>query len=254
MLHTVIHGSDDKPPLLIAHGLFGSGRNWGVISNRLSDVRQVLAVDQRNHGLSPWTARHQYSDLAEDLAEVISAHKAPMDVLGHSMGGKSAMMLALTRPELVRRLIVADIAPVNYSHDQSQHIEIMRQVDLSQVKKRSDAKDQLARHISDPLLQSFFTQSLDITAGAWRLNLDTLERDMPDILAFPELDKVFAKPTLFLSGANSDYVTPNYRPTIRRLFSKAKFAKIPNAGHWLHSDAPQALEASIRVFLTMDLS
>ena len=162
-------------------------------------------------------------------------------------------MLALIRPELVRRLIIADIAPVNYGHDQTQHIKNMRQVDLSQVKKHSDATEQLAKHISDPLLQSFFTQSLDITSSAWRLNLDTLERDMPDILAFPEMDAAFAKPTLFLSGADSDYVTPAYRPTIRRLFPKAKFAKIPNAGHWLHADAPRALEASVRAFLTMDL-
>ena len=253
MLHKVIHGSDDKPPLLIAHGLFGSGRNWGVISKRLSDMRQVLAVDLRNHGLSPWTARHRYSDMAEDMAEVISTHKAPMDVMGHSMGGKAAMVLALTRPELVRCLIIADIAPVNYGHDQIQHIKNMRKVDLSQVKKRSDATEQLAKHINDPLLQSFFTQSLDINASAWRLNLDTLERDMPDILAFPEMDTAFAKPTLFLSGADSDYVTLAYRPTIRRLFQKAKFAKIPNAGHWLHADAPRALEASVRTFLSMDL-
>ena len=253
MLHKVIYGSDDKPPLLIAHGLFGSGRNWGAISKRLSDMRQVLAVDLRNHGLSPWTVRHRYSDMAEDIAEVISAHKAPMDVMGHSMGGKAAMMLALTRPELVHRLVIADIAPVNYGHDQIQYIQNMRKVDLSQVKKRSDVTRQLAKHISDPLLHSFFTQSLDITASAWRLNLNTLEHDMPDILAFPEMDTAFAKPILFLSGTESDYVTPIYRPTIRRLFPKAKFAKIPNAGHWLHVDAPRAVEASVRAFLTMDL-
>ena len=87
MLHTVIHGANDKPSLLVAHGLFGSGRNWGVISKRLSDIRQVLAIDHRNHGLSPWTRRHRYSDMTKDLAGVISAHTAPMDVLCHSMGG-----------------------------------------------------------------------------------------------------------------------------------------------------------------------
>jgi len=251
MLHTVVHGRADNPPLLIVHGLFGSARNWGVIAKRLSDMRQVVAVDLRNHGLSPWSDRHRYVDMAEDLAEVIATHDGLMDVLGHSMGGKAAMTLALTRPELVRRLIVADIAPVAYGHDQRQHIRAMRAVDLTQVKKRADATAQLARHINDPMLQSFFTQSLDIATGTWRLNLDALERDMADILQFPALDATFSKPTLFLSGANSNYVTRAHRPTIRRLFPASKFAKIPNTGHWLHAEAPRPFEASVRAFLTM---
>jgi len=114
MLNTVIHGDATAlPPLLIAHGLFGSARNWGVIAKRLSQDRQVICVDMRNHGSSPQFDTHSYHDLADDLAQVLDE---PCDVLGHSMGGKAAMVLALTRPEKVNRLIVADIAPVAYSH------------------------------------------------------------------------------------------------------------------------------------------
>ncbi|NHX27560.1 alpha/beta fold hydrolase, partial [Escherichia coli] len=111
MLNTVLTGSaTEKLPLLIVHGLFGSARNWGVIAKRMSDTRQVITVDMRNHGDSPWQPTHSYPDMAADLAEVIEAHGGRADVVGHSMGGKASMMLALTRPDLVNRLIVADIA------------------------------------------------------------------------------------------------------------------------------------------------
>ena len=117
MLNQITHGTPTAArPLLIVHGLYGSARNWGVIAKRLSDARQVVAVDQRNHGASPRTESHSYPDMAADLAEVIEAHGAPMHVMGHSMGGKAAMVLALTRPELIASLTVADIAPVAYGH------------------------------------------------------------------------------------------------------------------------------------------
>ena len=250
MLNTILHGTaTDTPPLLIVHGLYGSARNWGVIAKRLSDRGQVIAVDQRNHGASPWTETHGYPDMAADLAEVIAAHGGRADVVGHSMGGKAAMVLALTRPELVNRLIVADIAPVAYTHSQIQFIEAMRAVDLSRVEKRSDAVAQLAEHVEDTTLQAFFTQSLDLKEKRWLLNLDTLAREMPKVLGFPEVSGAFDGPTLFLSGADSDYVTPEYRPRIRALFPKARFARIPGAGHWLHAEKPREFEASVRAFL-----
>ncbi|MEL7257504.1 MAG: alpha/beta fold hydrolase, partial [Pseudomonadota bacterium] len=123
MLNTVHHASDGSaPPLLIVHGLYGSARNWGVIAKRLSDRGPVLAVDQRNHGLSPWYETQSYYDMAGDLAQVIEAEATgPVNLLGHSMGGKASMLLALERPDLVRRLIVADIAPVGYGHSQIQY-------------------------------------------------------------------------------------------------------------------------------------
>jgi len=253
MLHTEIHGAPrpDTPPLLIVHGLYGSGRNWGVIAKRLSDMRHVIAPDMRNHGNSAWAAPHDYPAMADDLAEVIDAHGGRADVVGHSMGGKAAMLLALRRPQSVRRLLVADIAPVGYGHSQIQFIEAMRAVDLSQVEKRSDAAAQLARHVDDPALQAFFTQSLDIKEKRWRLNLDQLALDMAHILGFPEVDGVFDGPTLFLSGGASDYVLPEHRPKIRSLFPTARFAKMPGVGHWLHAENPRGFEASVRAFLTM---
>ncbi|MBR9892977.1 alpha/beta fold hydrolase [bacterium] len=250
MLNTILHGTEGaKPPLLIVHGLYGSGRNWGVIAKRLSDERQVIAVDQRNHGDSPWTERHGYEDMAGDLAEVIEAHGGKADVLGHSMGGKAAMVLALTRPELVNRLILADIAPVTYDHSQIQYIEAMRAVDLDAVEKRSDANDQLARHVPEPTLRSFFTQSLDIKEKRWKLNLDLLAEEMPKIIGFPEVEGRFDGPTLFLSGGESDYVTPEHRPRIKALFPESRFAKIPGAGHWLHAEKPREFEAAVRAYL-----
>ena len=250
MLTTVVHGTPtDKPPLLIVHGLYGSARNWGVIAKRLSDERQVIAVDQRNHGNSFRDDLHGYPEMADDLAQVIDAHGGQMDVLGHSMGGKAAMVLALTHPEKVGRLVVADIAPVAYSHDQSQYIKAMKSVDLDKVTRRSDAVDQLAELVPEKTLQSFFTQSLDVANKRWLLNLDVLEREMPKVIGWPDTTGEFPNPTLFLSGAKSDYVQTAHRDQIRALFPHARFAKIPDTGHWLHAEKPREFEASVRTFL-----
>ncbi len=250
MLNTIIHGDPtNQPPLLIAHGLYGSARNWGVIARRLSDERQVIAVDMRNHAYSFWDDQHGYPQLAEDLAEVISSIGGVADVVGHSMGGKAAMMLALEHGKLVRKLVVADIAPVAYSHSQIQFVEAMRAVDMSRVHRRSDAEVQLADLGVEKALQSFFTQSLDVEGGRWRLNLDVLASEMPTIMGFPEIDGSWNGTALFLSGGVSDYVLPEHRDRIRARFPAARFAKIPGAGHWLHAEKPREFEAAVRTFL-----
>lgn len=252
MLETYTIGSDTaQPPVLIAHGLFGSARNWNVIAKRLSDLRRVVTVDMRNHGQSPWDDSNTYSDMAADLAEVVEAQGAPMDVVGHSMGGKAAMMLAVTRPDLLRRLIVADIAPVAYGHSQSHLIEAMRKIDLAKVTTRGDADRQLEPYVPEAGVRAFLLQSLDVKAKAWRLNHDVLERFMDDIVGWPDgVTGQFEGPTLFLSGASSDYVLPDHRPLIKALFPQARFAKIPQAGHWLHADKPREFEASLRAFFS----
>lgn len=250
MLNLIEYGArTDQPDLLIVHGLYGSGRNWGAIAKRLAPERRVVSVDQRNHGQSPWYDSHSYEDMAADLAEVIEAQGAPMDVMGHSMGGKAAMVLALSRPELVNRLIVADISPVNYPPDPNTNIDAMRSVDLNGVSKRSDAIEQLAASITDPTLRSFFTQSLDLANKRWRLNLDVLEAEMGKIRGFPDVQSSYSGPTLFLAGANSDYVTPDHRPTIRALFPHARFAKITGAGHWLHAEKPREYIQTVQAWL-----
>ncbi|OIQ45564.1 MAG: alpha/beta hydrolase [Roseobacter sp. MedPE-SW] len=250
MLNSILHGTPtDKPALLVVHGLYGSARNWGVICKRLSDERQVVAVDLRNHGQSPWTDSHSYPEMAEDLAEVIASHGGQMDVIGHSMGGKAAMMLTLNHPDMVNRLIVADIAPVTYTHSQIQFIEAMRAVDFDRVDRRPDVEAQLAEAGVEPALQSFFTQSLDLPQKGWRLNLDTLARDMPHIMSFPETSTQWPGSVLFLSGGKSDYVRREDRETILARFPNARFAKIPGAGHWLHAEKPREFEANARAFL-----
>lgn len=249
MLNTILHGADDgAPPLVIAHGLFGSGRNWGVIGKRLAQGRRVLAVDMRNHGDSPWHDANGYEDMAADLAELLET-TGPADVMGHSMGGKAAMVLALTRPDLVRRLIVADIAPKTYGHSQIDKIEAMRAVDLSSVERRQDAVAQLADRIDDPTLQSFLTQSLDLRERRWRLNLDVLAEEMPRIIGFPEIEGRFDGPTLFITGGASDYVTRADRPRITGLFPAARFIGIPGAGHWLHAEKPREFVAAVEAWL-----
>jgi pimeloyl-ACP methyl ester carboxylesterase len=248
MLNVIETGTDTgAPPLLIAHGLFGSARNWGVIAKRLAaEGRRVLAVDMRNHGQSPWFDSHDYPDMAVDLARVIEA-QGPMDVLGHSMGGKAAMVLALSRPELVRKLIVADIAPVAYGHTQSHNIEAMRRVPLDRIESRGQAAEALA--IEEPDVAAFLLQSLDMAERRWRLNLDVLDREMPKIVGWPGVEGRFDGSTLFLSGGASDYVTRDARPIAREMFPAARFASIPGAGHWLHAEKPREFEAALRAFL-----
>ncbi len=250
MLNSVEFGQG-TPPLIIMHGLFGSARNWRVLQKRLSTQRRVIAVDLRNHGDSFWDPDNSYEALAADLAEVITANGGVADVLGHSMGGKATMALALTRPELVRKLIVADIAPTPYTHTQAPHIEAMKSVDLSTVTRRSDADKQLAHHVAEAPLRAFFLQSIELGHGParWQLNLDALAANMPKIMSFPQFNTPFNGPTLMLHGANSDYVKPEHIPEILRLFPQAKFAKIEGAGHWLHAEKPREFQAAVEAFL-----
>ena len=239
----------NKTPLLTVHGLYGSARNWGVISKRLSDEREVFAIDQRNHGDSRWCETQSYFDMAGDLQEFLK-HFGSMAVLGHSMGGKAAMVLSILESNLVEKLIIADIAPVSYSHDNTQYIRAMKKIQLDRLATRTDAIMQLAESVPEPELRSFFAQSIDIKNKRWKLNLDVLEREMEKIISFPQLPGQYEKASLFLSGALSNYLQIIHRPSIKKLFPRAKFAKIPNAGHWLHAEKPREFEAAVRTFLS----
>ena len=239
----------NKTPLLIVHGLYGSARNWGVISKRLSDEREIFAIDQRNHGDSQWCETQSYFDMAGDLQEFLE-HFGSMAVLGHSMGGKAAMVLSILKPSLVEKLVIADIAPVSYFHDNTQYIRAMKNVKLDKLATRADAIIQLAESVPKPELRSFFAQSIDLKNKRWKLNLDVLESEMEKIISFPQLSGQFEKASLFLSGALSNYLQITHRPTIKKLFPKAKFARIPNAGHWLHAEKPREFEAAVRTFLS----
>ncbi len=239
------------PPLLIVHGLFGSARNWGVISRRMAETRRVVAVDMRNHGDSPWQDSHGYPDLAGDLAEVIRAQGQPMDVMGHSMGGKAAMWLALTEGQLVNRLVVADIAPTAYDHSQNHLVEAMKALNLTNLTLRSEADRRLASSVPDEGTRAFLLQSLDLkaTPPRWRLNLDLLRAEMDRITGWPDTDRRYTGPALFLSGSDSRYVRVEHHARITALFPKARFQQIEGAGHWLHAERPREFEAALRDFL-----
>ncbi len=251
MLATTTHGdaAEDTRPLLIVHGLFGSARNWGVIARNLAKTRPVLTVDMRNHGASDWKDSQTYPDMADDLAQVIAAHGGVADVLGHSMGGKAAMWLALTRPAMVARLIVADIAPVAYTHTQMKYLLAMKALDLDGITSRTDADRALRDAVPELAIRAFLLQSLDVADRRWRLNLATLERDMPAIMDFPATDAAYGGPTLFLAGGASDYVRPDHRPAIRALFPTHRLVKIPGANHWLHAEKPREFETAVNAWL-----
>ena len=250
MLNYMTFGDEKSPPVMIVHGLYGSGKNWGVIAKRLSDQFFVITVDLRNHGDSPWLDTHNYHVMADDLVEVINSLNIKPNIIGHSMGGKAAMVLALKRPNLVRNLIIADIAPVKYEHDQSQFIEAMQKVDLSKVEKRSDATLALSKFVEDKSLQNFFTQSLDIKAKRWKLNLKVLRSEMSEILSFPKIESEFSGHSLFLKGEKSDYIKSEHRKLIETLFTKARFATFKEAGHWLHAEKPREFESAARLFFS----
>lgn len=253
MIETYTFGeAGDAPPIVIAHGLYGSARNWNVIAKRLAETRHVISVDMRNHGASLWAVPHDYPSMAEDLASVISMFGGVADVIGHSMGGKAAMVLALTHPSAVRKLVVADIAPVAYTHTQLGMIDAMRTVDLSVVETRGDADRQLALEVAEPGVRAFLLQSLDVRERRWRFNLDALEADMDAVMGFPSVDGVFVGEVLMLSGGASDYVLPEHRERVKTLFPAARFAKIPGAGHWLHAEKPREFEAACEAFLASE--
>lgn len=251
ILNSVTAGeSHPHAPLLIAHGLFGTARNWGVLGKRLSDERQIVSVDMRNHGESFRASTNTYADMSGDLARVIE-QGGRADVLGHSMGGKAAMVLALSRPDLVERLIIADIAPVGYGHSQSDKIEALQAVDLSVVERRRDADLQLIDSIKDQMLRAFLLQSLTLSpeGASWKLNLQVLKNEMPKIIGFPDIEGRFEGEVLFLTGANSTYVQPAHHAKILAHFPNAKFEALEGAGHWLHAEQPRAFEAAVRDFL-----
>ena len=241
-------------PLVVLHGLFGSKRNWATIASRLAGGRRVLTADLRNHGESPWDQRHDYPALAADIARVIETTVGgPAAVLGHSMGGKAAMALALERPELVSRLVVVDIAPVRSTATPIAYVQAMRSLQLADYAQRLDVKEALAQAIPDPAVRAFLT--LNLTAGpeglAWTVNLAAIEDNFDAILGFPEPPpgRAFTKPTLFIAGGLSPYVQPHHRSEIERLFPAARIQVIEGAGHWVHAEAPEAFVAAVNGFL-----
>lgn len=244
----------DGPVLVLMHGLFGSSRNWVAIQKTLAEHFSVVSVDLRNHGASPWSDQMDYDVMAEDVGALIRQRGwDSVCLLGHSMGGKVAMTLALRQPELVNRLIVADIAPVVYAPHYSDYIDAMLGIDLLQITRRSDADSMLAASIPEPGVRAFLLQNLVHEQGtwSWRINLTVLQQSLVALGEFP----VGAErpstdcPTLFIRGSASDYVLDDYLPIIRAFFPHTELHTIAGAGHWLHAEQPAEFVTQVRRFL-----
>lgn len=246
------HG--EGPPLVILHGLFGSARNWTAIARRLGEGHRVHTLDLRNHGASPWSDRMGYSDMAADVAAYIDERGlGPTDLMGHSMGGKAAMAVALLHPAAVSRLVVVDVAPVAYPPVHMPLIAAMRSIDLTHLTRRGAVEEALRAGIPDITVRQFLLQNLVQEDGGlrWRVNLRALAADMPDIAGFPELPTAapYRGPALFLAGDRSDYLRRRHHAAIRRLFPAAEFDTLAEAGHWVHADQPEAFIRRVRIFL-----
>lgn len=236
-------------PVVLLHGLFGSASNWGRIQRRLAETRTVLALDLRNHGASPHDAAMTYAAMAEDVAETLAEQGiAAAGVLGHSMGGKVAMQLALTRPALVSRLLVADVAPVHYEPHFRAIAAAMQAIPLTSGLTRAEALAALEPSTPDPVVRGFLLQNLRFGAPpAWRIGLDEIAAALPEIEGWPGQGR-YDGPTLVLRGERSDYILPEHRPLFRALFPEARFVTLRDAGHWLHADAPEPFLATVSSF------
>jgi pimeloyl-ACP methyl ester carboxylesterase len=247
-----VHG--DGPPVVVLHGLLGSARNWATIARQLGESHRVFCLDLRNHGESPWAETMTFGEMAEDVAAFLDRHDLPSaTVIGHSMGGKVAMRLALSHGERVTRLMVVDVAPVTYDHSFADYLEAMQRVDLASTTRRAEIDARLAEAIPDQGVRAFLLQNLVRSeAGfAWRVNLDALRANMAAIMDFPtsEEEAPYDGPTLFVAGGHSSYVLPEHRPAIERWFPRAELVAIDDAGHWVHAERPAEFLSAVRRFL-----
>ena len=240
--------------IVILHGLFGSKRNWSAIAKQLSNTYRVLTVDLRNHGESPWSDVHDYTSMAEDVATLIEnkCSKPPV-VLGHSMGGKVAMYLALVRPALIDRLIVVDIPPARSSGTPIDYVHAMQKVPLATLSHRRDVELALTDTIPDPKVRGFLvTNIMSRPEGlTWIANLDVIERYFDQILDWPDSvhSRQFSRPTLFLEGAHSTFVGPEHAEIIQHFFPAAHRQVIENAGHWVHVENTETFLQAVRAFV-----
>jgi pimeloyl-ACP methyl ester carboxylesterase len=266
---------DAGPRVVFVHGLFGQGKNWTTIAKGLADGHRVTLLDLPNHGHSPWTDRVDYVDMAEMVAAELERFGEPVTLVGHSMGGKVAMQLALRRPELLRALVVVDVAPVAYpptggrTDDPDEeaspfgdYIAAMRALDLDALETRGEADEALQAAVPSRMVRSFLLQSL-VREGVggqgnggdggwrWRLNLELLERDLGDLRDFPAPPSgaTFDGPVLWIAGVNSTYVLDEDRPHMDALFPATRLVRVKNAGHWVHSEQPDVFLETVRRFL-----
>lgn len=242
------------PPVIILHGLFGSSRNWLSISKKLAEHYQVITLDLRNHGESPHVDGMSYPAMAADvflLAESLGLDEYTL--IGHSMGGKVAMQMALERPDIINRLMVLDIAPVEYRHRYGKLFTAMNDLPVDAITNRREAEERFCPDIGDINLCRFLLQNLVRTENGftWRINLPALENNTDSIAAFPRISpaKQYAGPCLFLGGENSDFILQDHVPVIKQLFPAADVRWLDHAGHLLHAERPDAVLGEILQFI-----
>jgi len=245
--------SDQHPTLIFLHGLLGSSSNWHSLARGLADAFHILVPDLRNHGRSPHDDDVSYAALARDLVQLIDEQGLESALLiGHSMGGKAAMWLALEQPELVAGLVVVDIAPVAYPNRFGVIYEALHVVDQAHIGSRAEADAILAEYLDEIGLRQFLLQNLHQAEGVWewRMNLPALTRGMSEIVGFSlHNHPVYPGPTLFIHGGLSDYLQPNAKPVIQRLFPRARLRSVPQAGHWVYAEQPRAFSDLLGEFL-----
>lgn len=250
-LHYQITG-DGGSPLLLIHGLFGSADNWRGIAKQFAKTRQVISVDLRNHGRSFHHAQQNYALMAADIASTLDTlGLEKVNLLGHSIGGKVAMQFAADYPARLDKLIVVDIAPRQYADSHSQILKNLLAVNLAQFKQRREVDAALASSIEDKTIRSFLLTNLTTIDGKldWRINLNHLLCNYPALLQAVKLAEPVSQPSLFISGAHSDYISAADRQQIREKFSNVRLLSIANAGHWVHADQPDAFCQTVESFL-----
>lgn len=243
-----------RPPLVILHGLFGSGDNWHTIAKRLESKRHVFALDLRNHGQSPHSEVFTFPAMASDVVEFLDAQGlSSADVLGHSLGGKVAMELALSHPDRVRRLVIVDISPKSYHPHHVDLKDAMLSLDLGSISSRKEAERALAERITDRSVRLFLLKNLALGDNGryrWRLNLAGIAKNFSATGAPIAGGRRWDGPVMFLRGGRSDYVDPSAdEPRIRELFPRARIETIKEATHWVHADQPEAVVEAIEGML-----
>lgn len=240
-------------PLVILHGLFGCKENWRSLAKRLAHNFCVYTLDQRNHGRSPHAPESDYPSMADDLLAFLDGQGLDrIDLLGHSMGGKTAIQFAASHPQRLNRLIVEDIAPGAY---QPRHLELLTALDKliqSQPATLGDADRLLQETIPELAIRQFLLKNLqrqDNGGFVWRFNLPVLQRHYPGLIAALDISTPIEIPTLFLRGGHSDYLPPTLPPEVLGIFTKARLETIEEAGHWVHAEQPEAFLKAVNAFL-----
>ena len=245
---------DSGPPFILLHGLLGAHGNWHTLSRTaFQKMARVYAVDQRNHGRSPHADAIDYPTLAADLRRFIDRHDlAPAAVLGHSMGGKTAMQAALEYPDWIDRLIVVDMAPKAYPPHHTDLLDALARIEPEAYESRDEIDDVLAEDVPSWPIRQFLLKNLDYDGEtySWRMNLDAIRAHYDDITAALPTDLTFEGPALFVRGGASDYVADEDTDGIRARFPNAELVTVDGAGHWVHADAPDALAEVVTDFLT----